>query len=341
MRRLIIASLLVLSFACQQNKNPSTEVMHSKASDLDTVHLALDWTPNVLHSGILLAEKRAWFQEEGIYLEWDTPEIDNYTKKPILRLLDGEVDFAIAPSEHLFAFAMDDNGAIKAQAVATLLQNDRSAFVLKADAQFKSPADIKTATYLGYHTPLEHEILNAMIRDAGAEPSYAIKEPGRLQVWDAFMQDSGQVAWVFLHWEAAMATAQGQELVSFIPNDYGVPYGYSSVLVAPSDLDSSDEDRCRRFLKVLARAYTEVAQNPFSTMQEIRAFNDHENWRDSAFVQAAIMDIYPHYLGESRWGQMKEVKWQDYANWMQEQSLVEISQEQLKQLYTNRFLIKK
>ena len=329
---------LTACIACQQNKNASTAVEEglSQSAALDTIRLALDWTPNVLHAGILLAEQAEWFQEEGIYLKWDTPEIDNYTKKPIFRLLDGEVDFAVGPSEHLFAFAADSNG-VRAQAVATILQADRSAFVLKADAQVKSPAEIKDAIYLGYHTPLEHEILNSMIRNAGGEPFYETGHPGRLQVWEAFKQDSGQVAWVFLHWEVAMAKAEGIDLVSFIPNDFGVPYGYSSVIMAPTSMDSAPAEHCRRLLKVLARAYAEVAKNPMESLAKIRASQD-DNWQDSLFIQAAMEDIHSHFMSGKTWGVMQEAKWQSYANWMREQAILELSDEQLQQLYTNSYL---
>tara|TARA_R110002050_G_scaffold99409_3_gene206086 strand:- start:9844 stop:10866 length:1023 start_codon:yes stop_codon:yes gene_type:complete len=339
MKKYVFVLALMALIACQQNKNASTEVSNglNPSTSLDTIRLALDWTPNVLHAGILLAEQAEWFKEEGIYLKWDTPEIDNYTKKPIFRLLDQEVDFAVGPSEHLFAFAADSNG-VRAQAVATILQADRSAFVLKADAQVNSPAEIKDAIYLGYHTPLEHEVLNGMIRNDGGEPAYQIQQPGRLQVWDVFKQDLGQVAWVFLHWEAAMAKREGIDLVSFIPNDYGVPYGYSSVIMAPTSMDSTAADRCRRMLKVLARAYAEVARNPSESLVKIRASQDHDNWHDSIFVQVAMEDIHLHFMKGKTWGVMQEAKWQNYATWMREQGLLELSDEQLQQLYTNMYL---
>lgn len=339
MKKYAFVLALMALIACKQNKNASTEVGKSlnQSTVLDTIRLALDWTPNVLHAGILLAEQAEWFEEEGIYLKWDSPEIDNYTKKPIFRLLEGEVDFAVGPSEHLFAFAADSTG-VRAQAVATILQADRSAYVLKADAQVKSPAEIEDAIYLGYHTPLEHEILNGMIRYDGGEAIYQVKQPGRLQVWEAFKQDSGQVAWVFLHWEAAMAKAEGIDLVSFIPNDYGVPYGYSSVIMAPSKMDSAAAERCRRLLKVFARAYAEVAKNPMESLAKIRASQDHENWHDSLFVQAAMEDIHSHFMKGKTWGVMQEAKWQNYANWMREQGLLELSDEQLQQLFTNSYL---
>jgi len=341
MKKYILIVFLVPFFACKQNKQASTEVADKKDSIavLDTLHLALDWTPNVLHAGIFWAESQEWFKEEGIYLRWDTPEIDNYTKKPVLRLLDGEVDLAIGPSEHLFAFAADSTG-LKAQAVATILQADRSAFVLKADAQVGSPAEIGPVTYLGYHTPLEHEILDAMIVNAGANPQYQTSEPGRLAVWDAFMQDSGQVAWVFLHWEAILAQRQGLELTSFVPNDYGVPYGYSSVIMARTELDEKKTELIKRFLKVLDRAYRAVSKNPAAAAQNLRANYEHSNFKDWLFINAAMADIQPYFLNAKKdWGQMKAEKWQAYYQWMEERGLAKLPAAVMAEIFTNKYLL--
>jgi ABC-type nitrate/sulfonate/bicarbonate transport system substrate-binding protein len=340
---ILLFFLLVGFFSCQQNKNPSAIAVISEIPEdaiLDTIHLALDWTPNVLHAGIFWAEQRNWFKEEGIFLYWDTPEIDNYTKKPVLRLLDGEVDLAVGPSEHLFAFAVDSSGA-KAQAVATILQDDRSAFVIKSDAKIKSPAEIGDATYLGYHTPLEHEILDAMIIADGGEPEYKTKEPGRLAVWDGFMQDSGQVAWVFLHWEAMLAKNIGQELSSFIPNEYGVPYGYSSVIMAPNYLNEKDIVRLKRFLKVLDRAYKAIATNPIAAAQNLRDNYNHSNFQDSLFVNAAMENIHSHFLNtDQNWGLMQSEKWKSYSHWMKDRDLIRLSDKDLKDLFTNKYLPK-
>ena len=338
---LLLFLFLGAVFACQQNNNSAAVVETGEAQEetvLDTIHLALDWTPNVLHAGVFWAEQQNWFREEAIHLIWDTPEIDNYTKKPVFRLLDGEVDLAVGPSEHLFAFAVDSSG-VKAQAVATILQDDRSAFVLKAEAKVASPKDIGEAIYLGYHTPLEHEILDAMIIADGGEPQYKTMEPGRLAVWDAFRQDSGQVAWVFLHWEAMLAKNEGQQLTSFIPNEYGVPYGYSSVIMAPKHLNAKDSDRLKRFLKVLERAYKAMAINPEAAAQNLRDNYDHSNFQDSLFVNAAMEDIHSHFLNsDQEWGLMKSEKWESYSQWMRERDLINLSDEDLKEIFSNQYL---
>ncbi len=334
MRELITLALIVLTFNACDTSSEASPAKNDRDEEkaLDTLHLAFDWRPNVLHLGILHAEQQAWFKNAGIHLIWDTPEIDNYTRKPIKRLLAGEVDLAIGPSEHLLAFAADSNG-VKAQAIATLLQSDRSAFVVKSKLGIERPAEIDSALYLGYHTPLENEILSAMIENDGGEVRYREHEPGRLSVWPAFVRDCGAIAWVFLHWEAIHAQRASIALNAFVPNDYGVPYGYSSVIMAPTGLDSIKRDLQQRFLEVLGRAYRELAKSPADF-----AFQ-HPNFQDSSFIQQAYEDIRAHYLdGDSVWGRMNSDKWRDYAAWLEDRNLLDLKGQPIEDFYTNQYL---
>tara|TARA_Y100001934_G_C12330477_1_gene764797 strand:+ start:71 stop:1093 length:1023 start_codon:yes stop_codon:yes gene_type:complete len=340
MRKLLLLAGLVLGlWSCTNSVKENAASDTEKAVQMDTLRLALDWTPNVLHSGIFYAESQKWFQEAGIHLIWDTPERDNYTKKPIFRLLDGEVDLAVGPSEHLFAFAAD-SAQVHAQAVASLLQSDRSAFVAKKSSGIKRPADIGSATYLGYHTPLEEHILKAMIEADGAEADFGTETPGRLQVWDAFRKDSGEVAWVFLHWEAMQSELAGDSLNAFISNDYGVPYGYSSVIMALKDLDADQADLIRRFLDICRKAYREAQEHPDLVLDSILDHIQHPNFVNHVFVRQAFADIRPHF-GRDQWGLMSDQKWSDYAQWLENRDLNDLKGHAVKEFYSNEFLERK
>ncbi|WP_421752189.1 ABC transporter substrate-binding protein [Croceimicrobium sp.] len=337
MRKLVMFAGLLLGLqSCNNPVKQEANARPEEALQLDTLRLALDWTPNVLHSGIFYAESQNWFREAGIHLIWDTPERDNYTKKPIFRLLEGEVDLAVGPSEHLFAFAAD-SAQVHAQAVASILQSDRSAFVAKKSSGINRPADISNATYLGYHTPLEEHILKAMIEYDGAEAKFGTETPDRLQVWDAFRKDSGEVAWVFLHWEAMQSELAEDSLNAFIPNEYGVPYGYSSVIMAPKNLDASQTKLIRRFLDICRKAYRESQDKPDVVLDAILDHIQHPNFVDHVFIRQAFADIRPHF-GASRWGVMSDQKWSDYAQWLESRGLNDLKGHESTEFYSNEFL---
>src|SRR6056297_1293186 len=175
--------------ACQPSEQQASK-KDSAQVKLDTLRIALDWRPNILHSGFFLAQSRSAYKEAGLYVDWFTPEIDNYQKKPILRLLDGEADLSIGPSEHLFYYALDtSSGSPQAEAVASLLSKPQSAFAVHGEASIKSPAYWSSVQYIGYDTPLEEAIIGSMVRKAGGKNMPEVVQPGRLAVWEAFLKE--------------------------------------------------------------------------------------------------------------------------------------------------------
>lgn len=316
----------------ERKSNPET-------APTDTVTLALDWSPNVLHSGIFLAEYRGWYGDEGIHLHWFTTEIDGYKKKPVQRLTDGEVDLAIGPSEHLFFFRKNGNNPV---AVASVLQKDQSAFCVKAEAGLSGPGDLAEHTYIGYNTPLEQAILTAMMREDGLEKAPEMRTPGRLEVWEDFMNTEKGIAWIFTHWEGVLAENSETPLTCFTPADYGVPYGYSSVLMARENRTDGEDLLLKKFLKVTERGYRAAAELPAdSTAAILKATTDHPNFADLEFTARAVERIRDGFLRtDGTWGITDPAHWEAYLNWIR----AEVKEELPDSLYpaeayfTNRYL---
>lgn len=152
---------------------------------MEKILVALDWTPNTIHSGLLLASVQGSFKDQMLDVEFISAEIDNYQKYPIHKLADGEVDIAMAPSEHviLHNLAHPEN---KVLAIAPIFQTDTSIMVAKKNRGFLRPADLDQKTFLGYHTHFEQDVLKAMIRHDGGKGEFSTQYPEKLSVWDAF-----------------------------------------------------------------------------------------------------------------------------------------------------------
>ncbi len=321
-RLLFLALFCAVLLSCGTDTNEKIEnqkVVESEMEkvQLDTIHLALDWSPNVLHAGIFYADKKGILKEYGIHLNWFTTEIDNYQKKPIQRLLDREVDLAIGPSEHLFFYGdtLDQDYAV---ALATILQNGQSAFVVKSSNEINTPMDMQGKTYIGYKTPLEEEILSDMIKNDGGNSDFNSVTPPRLSVWDAFLNDKGDIAWIFSHWEGAKAKAQGIELNYFYPNDFGVPYGYTSVIMANKQRDIDQNDKIMRFIHALSDAHQALLNlKTESVVEFLSNYSNHDNFRNAEILEFAWEDVRESFLNSSgRWGCMNDSVWLDYYQWI-------------------------
>ena len=312
--------------ACQPSEQQASK-KDSAQVKLDTLRIALDWRPNILHSGFFLAQSRSAYKEAGLYVDWFTPEIDNYQKKPILRLLDGEADLSIGPSEHLFYYALDtSSGSPQAEAVASLLSKPQSAFAVHGEASIKSPADWSSVQYIGYDTPLEEAIIGSMVRNAGGNNMPEVVQPGRLAVWEAFLKEPQGMAWIFTHWEGQMSPV---ELQFFAPNDWGVPYGYSSVIVARKNRSPQLETVIERFLAVTKRHYLELAQakgkEKTELCLELTQQVDHSNYSSPDFLVETLEDIQPAFYADQPedWGRMDPDRWKDYMEWISKNKLLD------------------
>lgn len=338
-------SLLLAPGGCSSPSSNSSQTSARTVAEEaapDTLRLALDWRPNALHSGIFWAQKQGWYDSLNLYLDWFSPEVDDYQKKPIWRLQDQEVDLAIGPSEHIMRYgAAGDTAPEKAvQSIGSILQESRSAFVTKPGSGLRRPADLDGRRYGGYHTPLEEAILRSMIQHDGGKGDFQTVNPPRLSVWDAFQRDSVAVCWVFLHWEAIQwQQAEPAPLNAFIPNDYGVPYGYSSVFFAPRKPSARQESLYRRFLEATSRGYTTVAQQPRQVARRLVGAIEHPNYRDSSLLEASITNLAGSLLRENRWGHQKTQIYEDYLRWIRKQDLG-FGKERLEaeRLFSNQYL---
>lgn len=316
--------------ACQSTEKQTAE-NDSQPTGFDTVRIALDWRPNILHSGIFLAQARSAYKEAGLVVDWFTPEIDNYQKKPILRLLDKEADLSIGPSEHLFYYAIDSSSAKpKAEAIASLLSRPQSAFAVHAESKIKSPADWDQLQYIGYDTPLEEAIIQSMVENAGGNEMPKIVQPGRLAVWDAFLKEPRGIAWIFTHWEGQMSS---KKLTFFSPNDWGVPYGYSSVIMARKNRDPELDTLIQTFLNVTKAHYLELAeateQEKRMLCEELVGQVDHPNYSSAEFIMKTLQDIQAAFYTDQpeNWGEMDLNRWKNYLDWIAANQLLNSASE--------------
>lgn len=311
--------------------------------------LALDWTPNVNHAGMYLAQLNGYFPAD-LSVEFISTEIDNYTKSPVERLADGEADIALGPTEHLLKHRLLNRDTFPVVAVATVMQEETSGFVTLASSDIKRPAQLDGKTYAGYKTLLEENLLNSMIRQDGGQGDIQMVTPPRLEVFEAFLRQEFDVCWVFSPWEGVIAAHRGIALHTFRLTDYQVPYGYSPLLMTREELIHEHPDQVRAFLAAVARGYQEVSTQPEAAARVLAKGIDHPNFADEAFVTKTMHAIAPTLLTpEGRWGTMQPNRSEHYVNWLLEHNLLKteagqsltIHEISIDKLFANQYLPQK
>lgn len=309
--------------------------------------VALDWTPNVIHAGLYIAQIERFLEDSGVEVEYISVEIDNYQKKTIQRLVEGEVHIALGPSEHLLDYRLLRSESAMVTAVATIMQQETSAFVTLTDSGLSHPVQLDGKTYGGYQTQLEYELLSNLIQQDGGKGEFAMVTPPRLEVFEAFLQQQFDVCWVFMPWEGEIAKQRGYELNAFHLHDYQIPYGYSPVLMTLDETLEQEEDALRAFLLAVERGYQQAAEYPQDTAKLLVKHIDHPNFQDLPFITQAMEVIAPTFLNKQhRWGIMRSERWDAYLQWLSNNdllkrpdgTLISVDQIETNDLYTGKLL---
>jgi len=299
---------------------------------MTTLTLALDWTPNTNHTGFFVAREAGFYAEAGLHVNLLSPHEDNYARTPAKKLEQGDADLAIAPSESILSYRA------KAQptyftAVAALLHADTSAIVTLAssgagngaDNDIQRPAHLDGKTYASYHARYEDAIVRQMIRNDGGTGDLIIHYPEKLGIWSTLLSGQADATWIFRAWEGIEAETQGVNLHVFRLEHYGIPYGYSPLLLAREPDLSERAEVLQAFLAASERGFRLAQDDPHRAVDYLRPFVPERD-RERIDLLASQRYLNPLYTNAAgAWGVMDAGVWQRFLAWLYEQSLLTTS----------------
>ncbi len=288
---------------------------------LDTLTLALDWTPNTNHTGFYIARAKGWYEQEGVSVAIESPADDNYAKTPARKLADGDVDLAIAPTESVLSYQTSEHW-VDMVAIASILAEDRSAIVTLANSGIDRPAQLDGATYASYAARFEDGVVKAMIRQDGGLGEPKIIYPDKLGIMNTLLENEAQATWVFMPWEGVEAQRSGLDLHVFRLADFEIPYGYSPVVIAKREQLEEHPERYRRFLKATQKGFLFAEQQP---EEAARLLVEEANFADldPEMVLASQIDISPSYRHRRfPWGYMQPEVWEEFIHWLQKEYIL-------------------
>lgn len=302
---------------------------------MSILRLALDWTPNVNHSGFFAAQHFGWFEEAGVQVEIQHPGTDDYMHSPAKKVELGLADVALCPFESLLSYRTKAE-PLPLIAMAAVLQTDLSSIVVKADSGIERPAQLDGKTYASYKARYEDAQVACLVRNDGGQGDLVLQYPNRLGIWNTLLRGEADATWIFDNWEGVQAQLAGIELRHFRMADYGIPYGYSPVLASTEAKLNTQKEVLRAFLTASARGFVwaaahseEMAQILFSLVPEAD--------RNLNMLTAAQQATSPHYLHQEGWGFMEMERVQSYLAWLAAEGL-ESTNFDATALFTNALL---
>lgn len=322
------------------------------------VVLALDWTPNTNHSGFYVAQVKGLYAAAGLEVVIKSPE-DAGGVTPARQVAAGTADLAVTPSETAISFATTGPDKPRLVAVAALLQGSASAIAVLANAGIETPRDLAGKRYASYDGRFEDRIVARMVSNDGGDGAavqfhsldfHGYDDPKAMGagsvVASHLEQRRSDSTWIFPHWEGVLAERAGQKLRCFAPEDYGVPYGYSPVLLAHPDLLAAGGPTLRAFLAATAKGFQEAASDASAAAAALCACG-RPSLADAEFVRASAAAVAPKYLSpQGKWGAMERPRWAAFVDFLSASGVLTdregkaIARDAVDeaQLFTNEFL---
>ncbi len=151
------------------------------------IRIALDWTPNSLHVGLLLARYSGAYRKAGLDVILESPEDDQYLNTPMKKLVTGQIHVAIAPTDSVISYRTLHK-EYPVVAIAAIQQHHNSAIATLADSGIDKPADLDGKVYGSYGARFEDAIVRQMVRHNGGNGMLRIVRPPKLSMWDALLE---------------------------------------------------------------------------------------------------------------------------------------------------------
>ncbi|GAB2532237.1 ABC transporter substrate-binding protein [Gracilibacillus alcaliphilus] len=321
---LVLGAIILLGAAgCSSGGDSNNE------AGLEKVTFVLDWTPNTNHTGIYVADEEGYFEEEGLDVEIVMPGEAGADQT----VASGQADFGVSYQESITEARVQD---IPLVSIAAVIQHNTSGLAAPVEKGIQSPKDFAGKTYGGWGAPVEEAVLDALMKQEGESVSdVEIINIGNTDFFTAVERDV-DFAWIYYAWTGIEAELRGEEIDMIYLNEYSDKLDYYTPVISTSEkMIEENPETVEKFLAAVSRGYQFAIDNPADAANIlIESVPD----LDAELVKASQEWLSPRYQDEaSRWGEQSAAVWQNYADFMYENDLLERELEADK-AFTNQFL---
>jgi ABC-type nitrate/sulfonate/bicarbonate transport system substrate-binding protein len=302
---------------------------------MNTLSIALDWTPNTNHIGIFMAQAKGYYSAADVEINILNPLDDEYQTTPGKKLETGQAQLAIAPFETVISLNNKVN-TVDAVAVYAILQEDISSIVTLKSSGLSRPSLLDGQLYASYKARYEDAIVKAMVRQDGGTGKVDMIYPDKLGIWNTLLQNKAEATWIFNNWEGIEAASKAVALHQFTLKDYDIPYGYSPVIIAKKEALQQNYDTYKAFIAATKKGYAFAVEHPAEAAQLLFPHLTPTDQRNIDLM-ASIAYTIPYFGEAGSMGWMEETRIHQFLRWLVQQN-IEQPAILLQQLFTNELL---
>lgn len=322
---ILLAALLTLVGCSDKDDNQA-------ADKLKKVSVVLDWTPNTNHTGLYVAKKLGYFEEQGLDVDIIMPGEAGADQL----VASGKADFGVSYQEGITQARVQD---VPLVSIAAIIQHNTSGFASIASKSITSPKDFEGKTYGGWGAPLEQAVLQSLMQKEKADINKLdIVNAGDLDFF-TMMEKDIDFAWIYYAWTGIEAELRGEKINMLYLTDYSDQLDYYTPVLATNEKMIQDNpDVVKAFVAAASKGYEYAIENPSEAADIlIEAAPD----LDKALVHKSQEWLADKYQDDAKqWGEQKLSVWENYAKWMSSNQVLE-GEFDAKKAFTNDFLPKK
>ena len=276
--------------------------------------IALDWTPNPVHCGLFTAISRDWFAKANIALDIVSPADDTYAITPADKLRKGMVHLAIVPPEEILVDQV--NGQNQLVPLRALFQYNATCMAVLNSSNIGRPADLDGKNYALLDLPWEKEIVTHMVvADGGKGDINWVRAP-KLQTYEMLYSGLADCAWIFEPIEGVEAKHKNIDFRVFRLEDYGIPYGPTTILSASANAFALNKGEIEEVLNIIEAGYSLAHMEPETAAKAI--FNHPLNtyYQDWDLLMACQQAALPYLNDAGEWGKLNMDSLHNYKKWV-------------------------
>lgn len=300
-------------------------------SDLEKVVVVLDYVPNTNHSGMYYALEKGYYEAEGLDVELIEPGNDSTS---LTLIAAGKGDLGISYQEDV-TYARSSTEPMPIKAIATIIENNTSGFVVSKDSGIKSPKDFDHKVYSGWQSASEEAVLNSVMNKYGADFSTLTMVGSS----GAGGQDLGKgidIKWFFEAWDLVQAEMSGIDLHYMALKDLDPRLNYyTPVIVASENVIDTKPEMLSKFMSATKKGYQAIIQDPKEGATILHKYAPENDLDMLIQSQERLSPLYTS--NPNTWGLMDITVWDNYTEFMIETGLITIPLDS-NDLYTNQFL---
>lgn len=266
--RLLIAAVVALPFA---------------AHAATPVSVALDWTLNTNHVGLIVARDKGFYDDAGLAVDI-LPYSDTSS---VAILAAGVADFGYLTS---LGFMSAKAGGADLVALWATMQHDAGRLVYNSDnTAITRPSDLSGKIYAGFGSAWENALIGTMIRNDGGDPVWDTVTLGT-GAYEALANGRVDFTLEVATWEGVNGILSGRRQSSFAYSDYGVPDQQNGYIAVRQATLTDKPDVVAAFMDATRQGYEWAADHPQEAAQILIDAGDFPNGELVRASMQAIVD---------------------------------------------------